>query len=134
MYIIILGAGPASKSLVNLALEEGHEVTLIEKDEEKAQAVLKQYDIRVLNSTIAQGNILKEAEAERADALIATTEDDSANLMAMFLGKNLKIPQLVTMVNSSEHQEMFEQLGVQVLMNPEQIIAQYLYNFLEKSS
>jgi trk system potassium uptake protein TrkA len=133
MYIIILGAGPASKSLVSLALEEGHEVTLIEKDREKAQAVLKQYDICVLNSTIAQGGILDEAEADRADALVATTDDDSANLMAMFLGKKLKIPQLVTMVNNKEHQAMFEQLGVQVLMNPEQIIAQRLYALVEQS-
>jgi len=134
MYIIILGAGLPSQSLVSIALEEGHEVTLIEKDQERAQAVLKQYDIRVLHSTIAQGGILEEAEANRADALIAATEDDSANLMAMFLGKKLKIQQLVAMINNTEHQEMFEQLGVQVLVNPEKIIAQRLYDLIEQSS
>ncbi len=130
MYLIIVGAGSQGCSLVQLALNDGHEVAVIEANAERAQAVLQKYDVQVFHANIAKGGILNEVEAERADALIATTGDDSANLMTMFLGKECGIKTLISMVNESQHQVMFERLGVQVLVDPEIIIAQHLYSFL----
>ncbi|AFZ18008.1 potassium channel family protein [Allocoleopsis franciscana] len=130
MYLIIVGAGPEGSSLAELALKDGHRVTIIEKDEKRAQAVLQKYDIQVFHANIAQGGILDEADADQADALIATMEDDSANLMTMFLGKERGIKKLISMINDRQHQAMFERLGVQVLVDPEVIIAQHLYSFL----
>ncbi|WP_242072553.1 NAD-binding protein [Microcoleus sp. FACHB-68] len=39
MYLIIVGAGPEGSRLVELALKDGHRVSIIEKDEKRAQAV-----------------------------------------------------------------------------------------------
>jgi trk system potassium uptake protein TrkA len=130
MYLIIVGAGPEGSSLAELALKDGHKVAIIEKDEERAQAVLQKYNVQVFHANIAQGGILDEADADQADALIATTGDDSANLMTMFLGKERGIKKLISMINDRQHQAMFERLGVQVLVDPEVIIAQHLYSFL----
>lgn len=133
MYLIVVGAGPEGSSLVELALKDGHKVAIIEKDRERAQAVLQKYDVQVFHANIAQGGILDEAEADKADALIATTGDDSANLMTMVLGKERHIKTLISMVNDSEHQAMFERLGVQVLLHPEVIIAKHLYKLCNQS-
>jgi trk system potassium uptake protein TrkA len=130
MYLIIVGAGPEGSSLAELALKDGHKVAIIEKDEERAQAVLQKYNVQVFHANIAQGGILDEADADQADALIATTGDDSANLMTMFLGKERGIKKLISMINDRQHQAMFERLGVQVLVDPKVIIAQHLYSFL----
>lgn len=130
MYLIIVGAGPEGSSLIKLALKDGHKVAIIEKDEKRAQAVLQKYDVQVFHANIAQGGILDQANADQADALIATTDDDSANLMTMFLGKERGIKKLISMINDRQHQAMFERLGVQVLVDPEVIIAQHLYSFL----
>jgi trk system potassium uptake protein TrkA len=118
MYLIIVGAGPEGSSLAELALKDGHKVAIIEKDEERAQAVLQKYNVQVFHANIAQGGILDEADADQADALIATTGDDSANLMTMFLGKERGIKKLISMINDRQHQAMFERLGVQVLVDP----------------
>ena len=131
MYLIIVGAGPEGSSLAELALKDGHRVAIIEKDEERAQAVLQKYNVQVFHANIAQGGILDEADADQADALIATMDDDSANLMTMFLGKERGIKKLISMINDPQHQAMFERLGVQVLVDPEVIIAQHLYSFLD---
>ncbi|MFP4008413.1 MAG: potassium channel family protein [Spirulinaceae cyanobacterium] len=130
MNIIIVGAGLIGSSFVGLALEENHQVTAIEKNEEKARSLLQKYDIKVLNADIAQGDILKEAHVERADIIVATTGDDSVNLMAMFLGKEQGVKNLITLINNRQHQSMFERLGVKVVVSPEDIIAQQLYDFL----
>jgi len=131
MYLIIVGAGLEGSSLAELALKNGHKVAIVEKDEERAQAVLQKYNVQVFHANIAQGGILNEADADQADALIATTGDDSANLMTMFLGKERGIKKLISMINDRQHQAMFERLGVQVLVDPEVIIAQHLYSFLD---
>lgn len=133
MYFIVVGAEPEGCSLLELALKDGHEVALIEKDEKRAHKVLQKHSIQVFHADIASDDILDEADAKRADVLIATTKDDSANLMTMLLGKELGIKKLISMVNQSYHQPMFEHLGVQTLVNPEIIIAQYLYEFIDQS-
>jgi trk system potassium uptake protein len=133
MNIIIVEAGLEGCSLAELALQDGHRVAIIEANAERAQSVLHKYDVQVFHANIGTGGILDEAGADRADALIATTGDDSANLMAMFLGKERQIPTLISMVNESEHQQMFERLGVQVMVDPEVVIARHLYDLVQRS-
>lgn len=132
MYLIIVGAGPEGASLAALALKDGHKVAIVESNEQRAREAVEQYDIKVFHASIAKGGILDEAKADRADALIATTSDDSANLMAMVLGKEYGIKTLVSMVNDSEHQAMFERLGVQVMVDPEVVVARHLYGLLKE--
>ena len=133
MYLIIVGAGAAARSLVSLATEAGHRVSVIEKDEKLAQTILQQYDVQVFQSDIAENSILDEAEAAEADAIVATTSDDSVNLMAMFLGKERGIKNLVALIQNSKHQAMFEELGAQVLADPERLIAERLFDFVKSN-
>jgi trk system potassium uptake protein TrkA len=131
MYLIVVGAAPEGFSLIDLAIENGHEVVLIEKNEKRARDVLRKHDIQVFQVDIADGNVLDEVNAQRADAIIATSSDDSTNLMTMFLGREYGIERLISMVNQPGHQKLFERLGVQVLVNPEVIIAKQLYQLLD---
>lgn len=133
MNLIIVGASSKGIALAELALQDGHNVTIIEASKEKAQAVLQKYNVKVFHADIAQGGILDEVGADQADALIATTSDDSANLMTMFLGKERHISTLISMVNHKEHQALFEKLGVHVIVDPDIIIARSLYNLLPQA-
>ena len=53
MDLIIVGAGRVGCSLAELALKEGHNVTLIESDEKKAQEATQKLDATVLHGNIA---------------------------------------------------------------------------------
>lgn len=130
MYLIVVGGGPTGASLVELAVDEGHDVTLIEAEAGTAEALAERFDVRVLHASIAEGEILEEAEAHRADALVATTEDDSSNLMAMVLGLEAEVDTLVSIVNDAHHRRLFERLGVHVLLDPEVIVAHHLYGIV----
>jgi len=122
MYLIIVGAGAVGNSLVQLALKDGHDVALIEPDGDLAECAAASYDCMVLHAPIAQGGIMEEAQAERAQALIATTDDDSDNLMAAFLGVEHGVQTLISVVNDERHQGLFQRLGVHVLLDPEQFL------------
>ena len=130
MYLIIVGAGAVSKQLVAVITEQGHKVAVIEKQEQRAREIMQEFDVRVFNADIAQANILEEADIKHADGIIATTKDDSVNLMAMVLGKEYQVKHLVTLLQEAEHQPIFEKLGVRVLSDPEKLIAQKLFSFV----
>lgn len=134
MYLIIVGAGPVGASLVEMTVRDGHNVVLIESNEGRAKVASERFDARVLHADIAEGGILEEAGADKADAIIATTSDDSANLMAMVLGRDGGIKTLVAVVNDPRHQPMFERLGVHVLVDPEVIVARHLYYVVRQPS
>ena len=131
MYLIIIGAGAVTKQLIAIAKTQKHQVAVIEKDRERAREVMQEFDVRIFNADIAQGKVLEEAGVERADAIIATTRDDSVNLMAMVLGKQYQVKNLITLLQEADHQAMFEKLGVRVLSDPEKLIAHELYSFID---
>jgi trk/ktr system potassium uptake protein len=128
MYLIVVGAGAIGTSLVELALKAGHDVVLIEPDKTRAERVADAADALVLNAPITADDIMEEAGAEHADILIATTGDDSTNLMAMFLAQESGIRTLVSVVNQVHHRRLFERLRVHVLVDPEVIVARHLLN------
>lgn len=130
MYLIIVGAGVVSQQLVAIATEQGHRVVVIEKQKERARKMMQQFDVRVFHADISEANVLTEVEAKNADAIIATTRDDAVNLMAMILGKEYQVKHLITLAQSAEHQTIFEKLGIQVLSDPERLIAQKLFSFI----
>lgn len=126
MTLVIVGAGPVGNSLIELALEAGHDVVMIEPDRERAEHAADRHDVRVLNMDIADEEVPTEAGLARAKALIATTTDDSTNLMAVLLGREHEIRTLTSAVNHNAHRRMFERLGVRVLTDPEILVARHL--------
>ena len=134
MYLIIVGAGAVAQQLVAIAIEQGHRVAVIEKEAERARNIMQKFDVQIFNADIAQAHILEEAEVDKADAIVATTKDDSVNLMAMVLGKNYQVQTLVTLLQEKEHQTMFEKLGVKVLSDPEKLIAQQLHSLIDSDN
>lgn len=131
MYIIIIGAGAVTKQLITIAKDRGDRVAVIEKETEPARDIMQKFDVQVFHADISKANILQEAEVNNADAIIATTRDDSVNLMAMILGKQHQVPHLITLLQEEEHQAMFEKLGIKVLSDPEKLIAQKLHSFID---
>lgn len=134
MYIIIVGAGDIGRQLVDLAVRERHEVVVIDTDEEVAETVAQNYDCLVLNADGTTLETLQEAGADQADAIISTTESDATNVMVMLLAQELEIPSQVSVVHNHEHMDLFRQLGVNVLENPERLIAEYLYRAVQRPS
>jgi len=131
MYLIVVGASAEGRRFIEIALEQNHEVALIEKDEASAREVLKESEIRAFVSNISDDEVLSEAEVDRADAVVAATHDDAQNLMAMVLAKEHKVKTCISLINQQSHASMFEKLGVQVISDPAGIVARQLYQYID---
>ncbi|MFB6138620.1 MAG: TrkA family potassium uptake protein [Halobacteriaceae archaeon] len=127
MYIIVVGAGDIGTPLIEIATRSGNEVVVVERDPGKADAVADAHDCLVLEADATTKETLEDAGAERADAVISTTDQDATNIMVCLLAKEFEIPAILSVVHNPEHMGLFRQIGVNTMENPQELIAEYLY-------
>ncbi|WP_266078441.1 potassium channel family protein [Haladaptatus caseinilyticus] len=134
MYLIIVGAGDIGSQLISIATQNSNDVVVIEKDQARAERASMEFDCLVLHDDATIIDTLEEAGADRADALISTTDQDATNIMVCLLGQEMDVPSLVSVVHNPEHMNIFRQIGVNVIENPQRLIAEYLYRAVKRPS
>jgi len=134
MYMIIIGAGAVGTSLIDIAVSEKNNVVVVDSNGARARNIQERYDVTVLNANATSAETLREAGADRADALVVTTSDDAVNLMVVSIAVDLGVRSIVSVVNDKEHADFFRNLGANVMENPEDVVAHHLYNAVKRPS
>ncbi|WP_420182970.1 potassium channel family protein (plasmid) [Haloarcula sp. KBTZ06] len=134
MYIITVGAGDIGTPLIEIATGTGNEVVVIERDAARADEVASEFDCMVLNADATVKETLEDAGADRADAIITTTDQDATNVMVSLLAQELDIPAIVSVVHNPEHMNLFKQIGVNTMENPQRLIAESLFRSVDRPS
>ncbi len=123
MKIIIAGAGKVGQSVAALLDQEGHDITIIDKDPETIQTLSNELDVICVEGSATNPEVLREAGAEKADLLLAATEQDEVNMICGISARKLGTAHVIARVRDPEylHQTEFlrEALGLSVLVNPE---------------
>ncbi|PSQ34303.1 TrkA family potassium uptake protein [Halobacteriales archaeon SW_10_66_29] len=127
MYLIIVGAGDIGTPLIDIATRAGNEVVVVENDPDRADHVASEYDCLVLEANATVKSTLADAGADRADAIVTTTDKDATNIMICLLAGELDIPEVISVVHDPEHMTLYERIGVNTMENPQQLIAEHLY-------
>lgn len=125
MYFVIAGGGEVGFHLAKALLEAGHEIMLIERDRRRATFIQEQLGSVVLNAPADEGRFQIEAGCQRADAVVAVTGEDPANLVICQLAKwKCNVPRVIARVNDPKNEIVFKTLGIdetisstRVLMN-----------------
>lgn len=134
MYIIVVGAGDIGSQVIDLLTRTPNEIVVIETDPELAEEVSRNYDCLVLNDDATKKETLLDANSEKADAIISTTDMDPTNIMVMLLADELDIESKVSVVHDADNMEIFRRIGVNVLENPQRLIAEYLVRAVQRPS
>ena len=131
MYVVIVGGGRVGTDLAQLLLPEGHDVVLLEKDEELAESLSKQFDALVIEGDGTDLEFLKDAGLNKADALVAVTGDDKVNLIAAQLAEKMfKVPTVIARVNDPKNEGVFSNLGVENTVSTTRASAMQIKNSL----
>ncbi len=132
MYIIVVGAGDIGMPLIEIATRSGNEVVVVERDDQRADRVADEYDCLVLNDDATRKETLVDAGVKRADAIVSTTDRDATNVMVSLLAKEFDVPAVLSVVHNPEHMDLFRQIGVNTMENPQQLIAEHLYRSVSR--
>jgi trk system potassium uptake protein TrkA len=81
MRIVIVGAGLVGTQLARHLIQEKHDVSIIEANEERARHASNRLDCLVLHDEGNSLEALEEAEIARADALVCVTDSDEVNMI-----------------------------------------------------
>ena len=101
----------------------GHEIAVVDASRSKCKAVDEAFgSVSVLGSSVDR-NTLARAGANRADLLIATGNEDGENLVTCQIAKHrFQIPTTISVVTRSDHVELFNLLGVDVVVDVPDLI------------
>ena len=123
MQIIIVGDGKVGHTLMKELSQEGHDIVIIDNNMEVIEKSLNTYDIMAIRGNGASYHVLKEAEVDKADLLIAATSSDEINMLSCLIAKKLGTKRTVARVRNPEYSEqlfiMREELGLNMSINPD---------------
>src|SRR5207247_1348577 len=92
---------------------------LLESDRRRAQVIEEKLGSVVLNAPADEGRYQLEAGCQRADAVIAVTGEDPANLIICQLAKwKCNVPRVIARVNDPKNEIVFKALGIDQTIGP----------------
>jgi trk system potassium uptake protein TrkA len=113
MRIIVLGAGHVGRAIVE-ALYEDHEVTVIDTDADRLQALADRYDVRVVEGNGTTKRAIAEAGIKGCSLFIASTSRQEANLVSAMLVKKLSRAMVVVRTTSVEYLDAWREREIDV--------------------
>ncbi|NJE62499.1 TrkA family potassium uptake protein [Thermococcus sp. 21S7] len=132
MFVVIMGAGRVGYLVAKMLEEEGHDVTIIEMDKERAKELSLLINGLVIEGDATDPKTLEEANIKQADAFAALTGKDDANLLACILAKHLN-PKIKTSlrISNPQNRRIFEEVTdlkryFDFVISPEEIAAEYI--------
>lgn len=128
MRIVVVGAGKMGYSLAEMLAEEGHDVTVIEQNEERRNIVQNNLDVMTINGNGSSPQILTDYGLQNADMLVAVTDQDEVNMVACMVAKLAGIKRTIARVRNQEYagknlREFNKALGIDLTINPEMVTA-----------
>ncbi len=128
MYVVILGGGRIGRYIAEDMVAKRHEVTILERDRDRAEFIVSNYPVLVIQGDGCDVPYLKQAHVERADVFVATTHEDDNNLVACQLAMiQFGVTRTISRVNAPKNVEIFEALGIEAVSST-QLISELLEN------
>lgn len=122
--MIIVGGGKLVYFLGKLFTSSGYDVSVINRHLEDSREIARQLKALVISGDGSDPRRLEEAQALRADAVVAVTPSDADNLVICQVAKHqFEVPRTVALVNDPENEEVFKRLGVTSVFNLTRMIS-----------
>ena len=121
MKIIVIGGGKVGTVLCEQLVAEGHNVVLVDQQNEVVERTLNMVDVNAIVGNGVSAEILQEAGIKETDLLIACTPSDEQNILCCMIAKKLGAKQTIARVRNPEYFNLFisQDLGLTMLVNPE---------------
>lgn len=115
MRVTLIGGGKVGSYLARELHKAGHVVTVIEESHGHAEALSDDSKVLVLEGDGTDVKLLKAADTERADWVLAVTGLDEVNLVACQLALTLGARQVLARLNNPLNRPTFDALDIPVV-------------------
>lgn len=138
MRIVIVGAGEVGYSVAKNLSEDGHNIIVVEEDEDRAAKVDNELDVIVVRGNGARPSVLARAGIKTGckdiPILIACTNKDEVNIMACWIAKRFGVSHVIARavgLEFTDNDGWARDLGIDMLISPERSVAREMEELLE---
>lgn len=127
MKIIVIGCGKVGRKIVEELCDENNDVTVIDLKKQVVSDVTSSFDAMGVVGNGTNHLVLKEANIENTDLLIAVTQSDELNLLCCLIAKKAGNCSTIARVRNPMYNNdisyIKEELGLTMTINPEEAAA-----------
>ncbi|MEI3429348.1 MAG: NAD-binding protein [Christensenellales bacterium] len=105
MRILVVGDGKVGHMLAEHLTREGHDVVIVDIDEEALQRSEDTLDVMCIRGNGANAKTLIDAGAQKADIIIAATASDETNMLCCLVAKRLGTQYAIARIRDPEYNE-----------------------------
>lgn len=117
MHVIIGGCGRVGAEVAQRLSDGPHDVVVIDKSRERLDALGSGFNGERQPGNVTDEAVLLDAGIDRADALVAVTSSDNANLMAVEIANALYgVKHTVARLYNPEREESYRRMGVHYVL------------------
>ena len=128
--LVVFGAGRMGSTIARVLLDRGIRVRLVDADPDRAQQAAEELpQARVFCAQAFDPEFLERQRIGRSTAAVFCMNDDAKNLYAAVLARVHGVHLTVTLVHDPTAVPVYERAGVDVSINPRQVIAEELVRF-----
>ena len=103
MRIIVGGAGSVGRSIVDYLSRGNNDIIVVDTNQERLDEISKEFDVQPVLGSISYPNIQEKIGADKADILIAATDNDEVNMVACQVAYSLfNVPKKIARIDSEE--------------------------------
>lgn len=117
MKVIVMGCGRVGSQVSLLLANRGHDVTVIDhRDADALTRLGPDFKGRVINGLGFDRQVLLEAGIQQADAFVAASASDNANIIGARIARNIfHVPRVVARMYDPRRAEIYQRLGLMTI-------------------
>jgi trk system potassium uptake protein TrkA len=113
MKTIIMGYGRIGAQVGKLLIEQNHDVTIIDHDADADGRLGPNFKGRIIRGLGFDHNVLIQAGIEEAEAFVAASHSDNANIVSARIARNIfHVPRVVARLFDPIRAEIYQRLGL----------------------
>ena len=133
MYIVIIGSGRTGSKLAGVLSKNGHEVVVIDKDNQKFKKLSIEFSGFTIEGDALEHEILRKAKLEKAELAVVTTDNDKVNYMLAQMAKEIfDVNKILVRVIDPEREKMLVDVDGIETFSPISLLVDAFENRIKK--
>ena len=139
MKIVIAGAGEVGFHLAKLLSYEYHNITLIDLQRDRLSYIESKLDIKTITGNATSITLLKEAQVDEADLVIAVSSNETVNITISLFAKRLGAAKTIARINNVDFIDCdpdidFDAMGVDELISTELLATNEIKSLMSEAA
>ena len=131
MRAIFVGASPLTVMTAQRLLKAGHDVVIIDIDEDRISDLSETLDCGFIHGDGSRPAVLEELSPDETDTLFCLSSDDQDNIIASLVGQTMQFRNVVTKIEDPDFEGICSKLGLDNVIVPDRDVGERLSDRVE---